>query len=89
MSASVLPSIRENPNNLYMLARLNAITPVSGCTVMKLVVYRCPGLHHPDPITSTKLRKCIATVCQILDMKDNELQTLVIHLGHDVKTHKE
>ncbi|XP_078322178.1 uncharacterized protein LOC144621976 isoform X2 [Crassostrea virginica] len=76
-------------NNPYIFARLNAVTPMAGHTDLKEIVESCPSLREPSKITSTNLRKYIATVSQILDMTDNELDMLARHLGHDVKTHKE
>lgn len=89
ISTRSVPSVHVHPGNLYMFARINAQTAINGCVAMKETVSHCPNINHPQRITSTKLRKYVATVCQILDMKDNELQTLAVHLGHDVKTHKE
>lgn len=77
------------PTNKYMFARLHANTPLSGTTAMKELLGKCEGLKNPENITSTSLRKYIATVSQILDMTQGELKLLAKHLGHDVKTHKE
>ncbi|XP_028415615.1 uncharacterized protein LOC114538973 [Dendronephthya gigantea] len=46
-------------------------------------------LKNPDVITSTNLRKYVATVSQLVDMDQNELGWLATHLGHDVHIHKE
>lgn len=46
-------------------------------------------LHSPHLITSTKLRKYIATVCQIFNLQENEYDWLARHLGHDVRVHRE
>ena len=46
-------------------------------------------LQNPDVITSTNLRKYVATVSQLVDMDENELGWLATHLGHDVHIHKE
>lgn len=51
--------------NPYIFARLNADTPFSGNTEMAEIVSKCPGLQHPERITSTSLRKYIATVSQV------------------------
>ena len=47
------------------------------------------NLQNPDVITSTNLRKYVATVSQLVDMDQNELGWLATHLGHDVHIHKE
>ncbi|CAH1115846.1 unnamed protein product [Psylliodes chrysocephalus] len=46
-------------------------------------------LESPELITSTKLRKCVATVCQVFDLTENEYDWLARHLGHDVRVHRE
>ena len=40
-------------------------------------------------IPSTRLRKYVATVSQILDLQDNGLDWLACHLGHDISVHRE
>lgn len=46
-------------------------------------------LVNPDAITGTKLRKYVATVCQLFNMTENEYDWLARHLGHDIKVHRE
>ena len=46
-------------------------------------------LQNPGAIKSTRLRKYIATVSQILDLGNTELEWLARHMGHDVSIHKE
>ena len=48
-----------------------------------------PPLANPDNITSTKLRKYIATVSQILSLKETEVDWLARHLGHDIRVHRD
>lgn len=47
------------------------------------------NLESPDTITSTKLRKYVATVCQVFNLKENECDWLARHLGHDIRVHRE
>ncbi|XP_043212654.1 uncharacterized protein LOC122376774 [Amphibalanus amphitrite] len=49
---------------------------------------RLSGLKNPESLTSTKLRKHIATLSQVLNLKDNELDLLAGFLGHDVRVHR-
>ena len=51
--------------NKYMFARCNAETPLSGSAEMKELATECSLLEFPERITSTKLRKYIATVSQV------------------------
>lgn len=67
---NVLLSTRDSscalPTNKFIFARQCANTPISGIMAMKTLVQECPLLEHPDRITSTKLRKYIATVSQVI-----------------------
>ncbi|XP_055955291.1 uncharacterized protein LOC130012119 [Patella vulgata] len=47
------------------------------------------GAKYPDLLKSTKLRKQIATLSQILNLKENELDILANFLGHDIRVHRE
>ena len=52
-------------SNPFVFARLTADTPLSGNTELQEVAQSCPGLRHPERITSTNLRRYIATVSQV------------------------
>ncbi|KAJ8018973.1 hypothetical protein HOLleu_42721 [Holothuria leucospilota] len=47
------------------------------------------GAKNPENLTSTKLKKHLATMSQIIKLKDNEPEQLANHLGHDVAVHRE
>ena len=47
----------------------------------------CHGLKCPNGIKTTKMCKFVATVSQIVDLKENELDWLAIHMGHDINVH--
>ena len=49
----------------YVFARLGANSPLSGNTELLQVAAECPGLEHPERISSNSLRKYIATVSQV------------------------
>ena len=46
-------------------------------------------LKKPESITSTKLRKHIATMCQLLNLEKRELEMVASYLGHDLQVHKD
>lgn len=52
---------------------------------------QCTGLKlkEPDLTTSTRLRKYVATVSQVLDLQEKELDWLARHMGHNVRVHRE
>lgn len=61
---------------------------IRGYDALKKVIANVE-LKAPEQLTSTKLRKYVATVSQILDMNNSELGWLAKHLGHDIEVHKD
>ena len=47
------------------------------------------GLENADSMRSTKLRKHVATVSQILALNEHQLETLADFMGHDLRVHRE
>lgn len=56
-----------NSNKVFMLP--NAVNPVEGWTALKKVTSMIEGLQQPHAITSTNMRKYIATVSQVRECK--------------------
>lgn len=53
---------------------------------------KCAHASHakfPELLTSTKLRKQVATLCQIMNLKKNEMDQVAKFLGHDIRVHRE
>jgi hypothetical protein len=59
-------SVGVPSTNPYIFARMSSDTPLSGNTDLREVVCSCDGLQFPERITSTALRKYIATVAQVI-----------------------
>lgn len=79
-----------HPENPYIFARgLQTLTPLRGPDVLRKIVSEIEELEKPNLITSTKLRKYIATVCQVFSLSENEYDWLARHLGHDIRVHRE
>lgn len=57
------------------------------CQVIQKVV-KLAGVQYPERITTTKLRKYVATMMQLLDLTHTELDWLSRHLGHTLNIHK-
>ena len=62
--------------------------PLRGSDCLRKCVTEC-GASAPDAITSTGLRRHIATLSQVLALRDNELDMLANFLGHDIRVHRE
>lgn len=79
----------ENP---YVFARANrqSLEPLRGWDCLRDLATSCePQLQNPGAITSTRLRKYIATITQVLSLKEKEVDWLARHLGHDIRIHRE
>ncbi|PIK62519.1 hypothetical protein BSL78_00525 [Apostichopus japonicus] len=74
--------------NPYIFATLHSEGHIRGPDVIRTHARNC-GAIHPEYVTSTSLRKHIATVCQIMNLKDNELDIIARFMGHDIGTHRE
>ncbi|XP_030829920.1 uncharacterized protein LOC115919806 isoform X2 [Strongylocentrotus purpuratus] len=58
------------------------------CDAIRVHSTKC-NAEHPEHLRATHLRKQIATVAQIMNLKENELDVLANFLGHDIRTHRE
>ncbi|XP_056088670.1 uncharacterized protein LOC130087901 [Rhinichthys klamathensis goyatoka] len=59
-----------------------------GQDCIRLFASQC-GAQHPEYLRSTQLRKQVATMSQVLNLKDNELDQLANFLGHDIRVHRD
>ncbi|KAK0132576.1 hypothetical protein N1851_032543 [Merluccius polli] len=74
--------------NKYVFARPNADTHIRGSDCLRKCANLCDA-KHPETLTSTQLRKHIATLCQIMNLKDHELDQVAKFMGHDIRVHRE
>lgn len=75
--------------NKFVFARIgDYLTPIRSSDVLRNFALSS-GAKQPELLTSTRLRKHIGTVSQVLNLKDNELDVLAGFLGHDVRIHRE
>ena len=74
--------------NSYVFAQANSEKHLSGCDNMRKYSSRC-GAKCPQSLRSTALRKHVATLSQVLNLKDNELDILAQFMGHDIRVHRE
>jgi len=79
-------------DNPYVFARPSrqSLEPMRAWDCLKKLATQCePPLSNPSNITSTKLRKYIATISQVLSLKETEVDWLARHLGHDIRVHRD
>ena len=79
-----------NPSNKYVFAAptRDSLNFLRGPDCLNALVTRCE-LQNPSAVKSTHLRKYVATVSQIIDLKESELEWLARHMGHDLAVHRE
>ncbi len=78
---------QENP---YVFARpyFQSKFPMTTSKAMKTLAEEC-GAKLPQNVRSSNLRKHIATMTQLLSLKENELDMLAGYMGHDIRVHRE
>lgn len=84
--------VHINPRNQYFFATPNTTSLTHLChweCLQKLAKTEGLNLKNPETITNTRLRKYIATVSQVLDLQEKELDWLARHMGHDIQIHRE
>ncbi|XP_039881471.1 uncharacterized protein LOC120729713 isoform X2 [Simochromis diagramma] len=76
------------PENVYMFARPGVLSHYRGSDCFRKYANKC-GAKYPEALTSTRLRKQVATLSTVLNLKENEMDQLATFLGHDIRVHRE
>lgn len=74
--------------NAYLFALPKSNNYLRGSDCIRQFVKECKDLRTPQALTSTKLRKHIATLSTILNLKNTELDQLADFLGHNIAVHR-
>lgn len=76
-------------DNPYVFARTcyGSLSFIRGADCLRKLS-ETSGADKPETLRSTRLRKHIATVSQILHLDENELEVLAKFMGHDIRTHR-
>ncbi|XP_015111517.1 uncharacterized protein LOC107037467 [Diachasma alloeum] len=75
-------------DNKYLFAHHGSQRWVRSDLVIRQFAQKCK-IQNPEHMSSNKLRKQIATVMQILNLKPDETDQFAQFMGHTVKTHEE
>ena len=73
---------------LFARAKYGSLDHIRGCDCLRELASEAK-CKNPTSMRSTPLRKQIATVSQIINLKENELDILAKFLGHDIRVHRE
>lgn len=92
-SIEFLISLRKNfqfGDNPYLFGIPHTENPIGGTwTIRKHAKKALGNASKASLLTSTKMRKHLATIVQILKMEKNDLEQLAAFMGHTEKTHSE
>lgn len=74
--------------NRYVFATANSASlfPLRSADVLRQFAKQAK-LKCPESVTSTKLRKHVATVVQILNLSKHDMEVLAGFMGHDINVH--
>lgn len=75
-------------SNSFLFARPAAQSGYRGADCLRKFAL-LSGAKNPEHLTSTQLRKQVATMSQVLSLKGNELDVLAGFMGHDINIHRE
>nr|XP_033470397.1 uncharacterized protein LOC117249113 [Epinephelus lanceolatus] len=75
----------ENP---YLFARPGTMTNIRGCDCLQKYAEESKA-ENPELLRSAKLRKQVATLCQLLDLNEKELEQVARLMGHDIRVHRD
>ena len=83
-------SVGVNSNNKFVFAipTMNSLQYMRGHDAIRKHV-KLSSLKCPEAVSSTKLRKHIATLSQLINLEERELEMLAGFLGHDIKVHRD
>lgn len=73
-------------DNPFLFANIGTTTNIRGCDCLRKFSLECK-VDNPELLRSTKLRKHVATLCQLLDLSNQELEQVAKFMGHDIRVH--
>jgi hypothetical protein len=74
-------------DNNYVFAYSHSNNYLRGCDALRNASKKC-GAEHPETLRSTNFRKHVATLSQVLNLKNNELDMLAQFMGHSIDVHR-
>lgn len=74
-------------DNLYLFAKACLTTPIVGYKILSKYA-KASGARNPSAITATRLRKHLATLSQIFNLSEGEVDQLANFMGHTSSVHR-
>ena len=76
-----------NIKSKYIFVRLNGEKPHRGSEIIRTMA-SADGVENTHLFSWTCLRKQVATVCQAMEVTENDQDLLADFLGHDIRVHR-
>lgn len=73
-------------SNPFLFPSNTAYSHLRGSDIMRRFASEC-GASKPNLLISTQLRKHVASMAQVLNLKEHEMDMLASFLGHDIRVH--
>lgn len=74
-------------NSIFMFMKPQSSNPVRGSDCLRKFARAC-GVKSPERLTSTQLRKHLATMTQILGLSEGNQDIIAKFMGHDIRVHR-
>ena len=81
--------VSENNEYVFSIPTMRSENFIRGNDAIRKHVQEISDLTCPEAITSTRLRKHIATITQLQSLEKRELEMLATFLGHNISVHRE
>ena len=73
--------------NIYLFGVPKSLQPICGYKIISKYA-KLAGTKNPQAISATKLRKHLATLTQVINMTENDIEQLSKFMGHTVGIHR-
>lgn len=73
--------------NPYLFGNPKTTQPIIGYKVLRKYAVNC-GAKNPDALTCTRLRKHLATLTQLFNLSENDMEQLASFMGHTLNIHR-
>ncbi|XP_060083174.1 uncharacterized protein LOC132562449 [Ylistrum balloti] len=77
---------KENPY-LFPRSSFESLNPIRSADCLRRFAQDA-RLEKPENLTSTQLRKHVATISQVLNLSKSDLENMANFLGHDIEIHR-
>ena len=81
-------SIGVPASNHFVFAKSSSDKHLRGSDVLRKYADECEA-KSPETLRGTSLRKHVATLSQVMNLRDNELDVIAQFMGHNIKIHRD